>query len=152
MDEQGSITEFDVTGALAQISRGDGGIGDADGLYNAANPEQAFGPIDVFPSEGAFTVGSLSYDREQVCDSGEVVVAVDSVDLSGLWQAGSGTTDISDTALGLWFFENEHTSTFGALPDDAASTFTDGVLSSIDFTVSVTLISDYPPDPTEPEL
>ena len=57
------LVEFDLTSALARIDGGDGTVGDADGLYDAATGMTLLGTeVDVFPREERFQVGSLGFD------------------------------------------------------------------------------------------
>lgn len=148
--DTGEIREFEITGSQANISFGDGTPGDADGLYAVDDPTMAFGSLDLFPNEADFVVGMLTYDRMLVCDTGVVTVAIEALDISELWAAGSATTDISDAALSLWFFEQVNDLQFGPLPKDATVTFTDGMLTSIDLALTVSFTTDVPTDDTDP--
>lgn len=151
-DPTSFMAEYDITGVQAQINFGDGTAGDADGLYNVADLSQSFGSADVFPRESNFSIGSLSYNDGAITGSGVETSAVTGLDLSGFWTAdpnrdGSGgatvTSDISDHALGLWFFNAPGSIGFGALDAADTVTFTDGVLTSIDLSVSASFIVDY---------
>ncbi len=132
MDPAGGLTENAVTGSQARINLGTGLPGDNDGLYDINNSATPFGAIDLFPSEAAFSVGSITVDAGAVSGFGVEVAAVTAIDLSGLWASGSATTDISDAALDLWLFEVPNSFTFSALDVADTATFTNGVLTSID--------------------
>lgn len=137
------IAEFDLTGAFSQIDFGDGTPGDSDGLFNVANPSQAFASVDMFPNEQSFGIGSLTYDIGSVTGVGVETVAATGIDLGLLWAIGSATTDISDVALGLQFFDAPTSFVFGALDGGDTLTFTDGVLTSIDIEITAAFIVDY---------
>jgi len=134
----GGLTEDAVTGSQARINLGNGGVGDADGLYNIADSSQSFGAIDMFPNEGSFGVGSFQFDESQVSGVGVETVALNSLDTSSLWSAGSSTTDISDTGLSLWFFDAQAQFNFAAFGAGDTATFTDGLLTSIDASSAAT--------------
>ncbi|MEM1293926.1 MAG: PEP-CTERM sorting domain-containing protein [Verrucomicrobiota bacterium] len=141
MDSAGFISESSFTGSFAQISRGDGGAGDADAAYLIAdfgNPGAAplGSNIDVFPSEAAFAVGSLTFDDSGLTGSGVEIVAIDSIDLTSLT-----TLDISPAELLTWL--NAPSSfTFGALDAADQITFTDGLLTSIDLSIDAAINLD----------
>ncbi|MEM1034284.1 MAG: hypothetical protein AAGN82_28360 [Myxococcota bacterium] len=145
MSGTGKFVEYDITGSLAQIDFGNGQAGDADGLYNPMNPAMMFGSgLDLFPNETAFQVGSVAYDPNLVCTTGTQTVPIDTLDLTGLWQASSATTDINDVALGLWFFApNTVSLSFGALDASDTITFVDGSPTSIDVSVVAMAVIDY---------
>lgn len=130
--------------------------GDRDGHYlwnGADNPATIASPTatgsgwDLFPRETAFQVGSLSYDEGLVSSTGVSVVPISSIDLSAFWASdpnrtngtpGSGPTvvsDISDRAIGLWFFDGPGGIGFGALDAGDTLTFTDGALTSINLSL-----------------
>ncbi|MEM9488529.1 MAG: hypothetical protein AAGC55_05265 [Myxococcota bacterium] len=139
-----SIAEYDLTGAVASIQYGDGSAGDGDGLYNAANPAQQFGTdIDVFPHEGAFAIGSVTYNASAVTGCGTEIVTASSIDLSPLWSAGSSNTDISAVAMGLWFFEAPLSLEFGALNGSDKLIFKRGKLRAINIDLDATFTVDY---------
>lgn len=165
MDGSSFVSEDAATFAFARINEGDGSLGsagantgDADGLYGLANlnaPDAgpAFGtPVDLFPREENFQVGSLGYDAGAIFGSGVETTAVTSLDLSQLWTSDpnrvNGTpgsvptvvSDISDRALGLWFFDSPGSLAFGALDASDTVTFTDGQLTSIDVEVDASFI------------
>ncbi|MEL6498442.1 MAG: hypothetical protein AAGJ54_01045 [Planctomycetota bacterium] len=161
MDTDSFVSENAITGAFAQIGQGDGSLGsvgsftgDADGFYflsdlGQANPSPIGGsdPLDLFPREENFQVGSLGFDDAAIGGSGVETTAVTSLDLSELWtsdpnrvngSAGSPPlviSDISDRALGLWFFDSGGSITFGGLDSADTVTFTNGQLTSIDVEV-----------------
>jgi len=151
-DPSSFLAEFNLTGVQSQINFGDGSAGDADGFYNVANLSQQFGSGDTFPNEGNFSIGNLTYDTSVITGSGVETAAVTGLDLSGFWTAdpnrdGSGgptvTSDISDHALGLWFFNEPGSIDFGTLDAADTVTFTNGVLSSIDLAVDASFIVDF---------
>lgn len=134
MDPLGLVSENMATGAVASIDFGDDLPGDADGLYNINDTADQFGSIDLFPSEGAFAVGSATVDTTAACAPGENVVEAETFDVSGLWEMGSSDTDVSDAALTLWFLDRQSTWTFTPSGDAPSLTFNDGVLTAIDAT------------------
>ncbi len=139
MDTSTGLSENLVTGSQARIGFGDGSPGDADGLYDVNDSNIAFGAVDVFPNEAAFSIGSLGFDGAGVTGVGTETVSVTSLDLSALWAADSATTDISDVGLDLWFFGIPNSFAFGALDPTDTVTFVDGVLDSID----VEIVASY---------
>ncbi|MEO1717524.1 MAG: PEP-CTERM sorting domain-containing protein [Planctomycetota bacterium] len=166
MDTNGFVSEDSFTFAFAQIGQGDGTLGtamtfgDADGLYSlaklgAADPGPTFGtPVDLFPREENFEVGSIGYDTAAISGNGIETTSITSLDLSGLWTAdpnrvngvpGSTPTvlsDISDRAIGLWFFDAPGSIDFGAFDASDTVTFTDGLLTSIDVSVAADFVVD----------
>lgn len=152
MNPNSFMAEYDITGVQAQIGFGDGTAGDADGLYDVNNLTQQFGSANVFPRESAFTVGSLTYDEAGVTGIGTESVAITSIDLGEFWSpdpsrtsgaAATVVSDISDNALGVWFFEAPGSIEFGALDGADMLTFTNGVLTSIDLSLSSSFVVDY---------
>ncbi|MEM6639391.1 MAG: VPLPA-CTERM sorting domain-containing protein [Pseudomonadota bacterium] len=159
MDADSFISESAFSGAYAQISQGDGSLGsvgaltgDNDGLYNLndfgqPNP-QMFGGVDLFPREQNFQVGSVTYDETQITGVGVETVQISSIDLSELYTpdpertnpspgtAPSVISDISDLAIGTWFFNAAGGISFGDLDANDTLTFTDGVLTSIDLEIT----------------
>ncbi|WP_436715433.1 hypothetical protein U8335_23445 [Roseiconus lacunae] len=133
------------------------GGGDADAIYANANfnsPAQAgtYGEaMDLFPREQNFQWGSLTYDDSTYTGSGVEVLPVTDIDLSEFWKADANRSsgnpsaqptvisDISDHALGLWMFDSEGDIVFGALDSADSVTFTDGVLTSIDVSISTSI-------------
>lgn len=163
MNGNSYISEDAATGAFARINAGDGSLGsvgantgDADGLYPIANvgnsdPGALLGtPVDLFPRETNFQVGSLTYNEAGLTGVGVEVRTILTLDLSAFWSpdpnrtngtAGSAPTvisDISDRAIGLWLFDAPGSITFGALDATDTVTFTDGVLTSIDLDITTT--------------
>lgn len=138
------VAEYQLTAALAAVDKGDGTPGDADGLYNVANPEMLYGsPVDLFPRETAFQVGSLAFDASGLQGCGTETAPVSSLDLSELWTAGSGTADISDVGLALWFGDAPLSMAFGDLDAADQLTFEAGTLTSVDVSVPFSFTADY---------
>ncbi|MEM6332168.1 MAG: PEP-CTERM sorting domain-containing protein [Planctomycetota bacterium] len=154
-----------VTSSFARINAGDGSLGsagantgDADGLYGVANvadpnPGPVFGtPVDLFPREEKFLVGGVTVDTSGLTGSGVEVAPVTALDLGELWKPDPNRTsstpgspptvvsDISDRALGLWFFDSGGSIDFGAIDASDTATFTDGLLTSIDVEVTAAFI------------
>lgn len=169
MDPSGYFGESTATGSFARIDLGDGSLGsvgantgDADGLYNfnnrfepASNVGGTFGtPVDMFPNEENFNVGTISYDDSQVSGIGVETVSITGLDLGALWTADPARTDtanfsaptvvsdISDYGIGVWFFNGPGGIAFGAFDAADTVTFTNGVLTSIDVSVSATFSAD----------
>lgn len=138
MDTSGGLTEDLVTGSQARIGLGNGLPGDADGLYDINDETNAFGPIDLFPNEADFEVGTFSVDASGILGTGIEVAPITALDLSALWTSGSATTDVSDAGLGLWFFGSPTAFGFGALDATDTATFTDGTLTGISLDVDAT--------------
>ncbi|MEM1186758.1 MAG: hypothetical protein AAGI53_17370 [Planctomycetota bacterium] len=154
MNADSFISEDSITGSFARIGLGDGSLGDADGLYDIADinnptpPTTPFFPLDVFPREADFVVGDLDFDAAAVSGAGVETAGVTNLDLSELWAsdptridpnpttAPSVVSDISDRALGLWFFGAPGAIEFGSLDASDTVTFTDGVLTSIDVSIT----------------
>ncbi|MEM9192010.1 MAG: DUF4397 domain-containing protein [Myxococcota bacterium] len=132
------VTEFNLTGSIAQVDRGDGTMGDADGLYDVTNPMRLLGsPVDFFPRETAFVVGSATYDAASVTGCGVETVPVTGIDLGEFW-TNAMNNDISDAGLSLWFGGDDAiTLVFGTVDVADTLTFTGGVLTSIDITVTL---------------
>jgi len=138
------VAEYNLTESFAAIEKGDGTPGDGDGLFNVNDPDQRFGsPVDVFPREGAFVVGELSFDAGQLTGCDTESTAITALDLGELWAAGEDDADISASALALWLFEAPYSLAFGALDESDTVTFTDGVLTSIDLEVTFTFTVDF---------
>ncbi|MEM6312487.1 MAG: PEP-CTERM sorting domain-containing protein, partial [Planctomycetota bacterium] len=82
--------------------------------------------------------------------SGVETTAVTAIDLGEFWTSDPNRTsatpgtppsvvsDISDRAIGLWFFDAPGSIGFGALDAADTVTFTDGVLTSIDLSIPTT--------------
>jgi hypothetical protein len=165
MDPTGFISEDQLTAAFARINLGDGTLGtvgtdygDQDGVYNILqgathpNPTPLGTPIDIFPREANFLVGSLVYDDTAITGTGVETVAIKSIDLAEFWTSdpnrvgtppGSGgpmtvISDISDQGMGLWWFNTAGGITFGGLDAADTVTFTDGVLTSINLEITTT--------------
>lgn len=136
----------------------DPGGGDADGLYDigdlgSSNPTM-FGDIDLFPRENAFEWGTLTYDDTGFTGVGVEVFPVTGLDLSGFWTEDPNRTngspgspplvisDVSDRALGLWFFDADGEITFGGVDAADTVTFTNGFLTSIDVETTTSFILD----------
>ena len=137
------IAEFNITGVFSQIDKGDGSVNDSDGFFNVADETQMFGSGNMFPNEQAFGVGNLSFDAGLITGVGVETVAATGIDLGQLWSAGSSTSDISDAALGLQFFDAPRSLDFGSLDAADTLTFTDGVLTSIDIEITASFVVDY---------
>ncbi|MEM1224185.1 MAG: hypothetical protein AAGJ40_00725 [Planctomycetota bacterium] len=145
MNGAGGLTENAVTGSQARINLGNGGPGDADGVYdiNAINPTVPLGSdIDVFPKEGAFDIGSLTVDAGLLSGTGSGTIPVTALDMSGFWADGSSTTDVSDTALDAWFSPLlPRLFAFDAFDGSDTATFANGLLTSIDASVAAQFTS-----------
>ncbi|MEM9345568.1 MAG: PEP-CTERM sorting domain-containing protein [Planctomycetota bacterium] len=135
MDGDGLISENAVVGTFAQINL------DPDGLYNLANPSQQFGTADVFPNETSFGIGTLDYDDTGLTGVGLEVAAITGLDTSDLWADGSSTSDISDTALDIWFFGTGNS----VVIDNANGTVTlqDGQVVGISLAADATITVDH---------
>ena len=166
MDATSFMSENAATGAFARINLGDGSLGsvgantgDADGTYNIANignpdPGSLFGsPTELFPRETNFNVGSLTYDENDISGIGVETTAITSLDLGEFWTADPERTaagpsaptvvsDISDFAIGIWFFNGPGGISFGGLDAFDTVTFTDGVLTSIDLNITTAFTID----------
>lgn len=165
MNPTGFLGESAATGSFARINLGDGSLGsvgantgDGDGVFNFANreatdPGPAFGtPIDLFPREADFLVGSL--DHAPITGTGVETLSIVSLDTSEFWSPDPGRTDftnfdspsvisdISDYGIGLWFFNGPGSITFGALDSADTVTYTDGELTSIDLEVETVFNAD----------
>jgi hypothetical protein len=156
MDGDSYIYESQFTGSFARINLGDGLPGDADGVYDPngpggvlnPNPTPFGSPIDMFPREANFLVGEITHAAIVPGFTG--TVAIDSYDLGEFWTsdpnrvgdpAGSGgpptvVSDISDQAIGLWFFNTPGSILFGALDSSDTVTYTNGLLTSIDMEIT----------------
>lgn len=133
----GLISENAVTGSYAQIAR------DQDGLYNVADPSQAFGSIDLFPNEQNFTIGTLTYYGAAL--AGTETRTITGMDTSGFWQQDSSTTDVNDASgFDFWFFGTGSTIAFGT-PTGTVD-FLNGQLVSTDLTAPVTFTIDHAAD------
>ncbi|MCW1885561.1 hypothetical protein OKA04_12550 [Luteolibacter flavescens] len=157
------ISEDAATGGFGMIRLGNGSLGtagantgDADAIYDInnlgqANPGSPLGTtIDLFPRETSFQVGSLSYDETGLTGVGTETVAITSFDLSAFWTSDPARTngapggpptvisDISDHALGLWFFDAPGGISFGSLDASDTLTFTNGQLTSINLAIPTT--------------
>ena len=173
MDADSFIAETQNTGSFARIGLGDGSLGsagantgDTDGLFLFPGPPFADEPptdnliltgtpVDVFPREQNFEVGELTYDSSGVTASGVETVNVTGLNFDGLWLADPARvdfanfnaptviSDISDYAIGLWFFNFPGSIEFDTSVTAADTvTFTDGVLTSINVVKDVDFIVD----------
>ncbi|MEN1680583.1 MAG: hypothetical protein AAGJ46_13420 [Planctomycetota bacterium] len=165
MNPSSFLSESTATGGFARISLGDGSLGsvgantgDADGIYNVANidaadPGSTFGtPIDVFPREANFQVGSL--ETAPISGSGLETVGIVSLDTSEFWTSDPARTDftnfsaptvisdISDYGIGVWFFNGPGSIDFGPLDAGDTVTFLNGEPASIDLEVEATFAAD----------
>ncbi len=143
--------------------------GDRDGHYLLpTSPAPGYSPAthvsptatgtgwDLFPRETNFQVGNLTFDDTGFTGIGTETFTVTAIDLSGLWTSDPNRTvgtpgsmpskisDISDHAIGLWFFGSPGGISFGALDAADTITFTNGILTSIDIDITtVFTISAY---------
>ncbi|HCQ80040.1 MAG TPA: hypothetical protein DIV46_08715 [Verrucomicrobiales bacterium] len=120
-----------LTGSFSQINLGTGLPGDIDGAYNLAdlgksNPRLFGSGVDVFPTESAFGVGSLTYSDP--LGIGSETVPIDSVDLTQI------SSDISVVGLGL-ITQVTGDFAFGDLDASDTLSFQDGKLSGLDLTL-----------------
>ncbi len=167
MDGGGYMSEDKITGSFARINLGNGSpgsagshTGDADGVYNIdniglADPGALWGtPIDLFPREADFLIGSLTFDESLVSTTGASTVPITGIDLGAFWTSdasrlgGPGSvpnivTDISDYAIGLWLFNGSGGISFGGLDAGDTLTFTDGVLTSIDLHLTTAFSASF---------
>lgn len=142
-DGASRISEFNLTGAFAQIDFGDGGTGDADGAYSLVDDSGPLGTaLDVFPSETNFGVGSLSFDNASFTGAGVETLPVTAIDLAQLFTANSPTSDISGVNLSNFFFSTPVNFAFGAVDASDTVTFTDGVLTAIDLVIDASFTFD----------
>lgn len=142
-DGSSRISEFDLTGAFAQIDFGDGGPGDADGAYSVADETGPFGSaLDVFPNETNFGVGNLMFDDSTLTGFGVETLTIGAIDLGQLFTPASLTSDISGVALSNFFFSAPVDFVFGSLDASDTVTFTDGVLTSIDLSIDASFLVD----------
>lgn len=168
MDGNSYLSEDLATGSFGRINTGNGSLGsvgsntgDADAMYNIANvnnpnPGAPWGTAaDLFPREANFQVGSLTYNEAGLTGVGVETRQILSLDLSAFWTSDPARTDfstygaptvisdISDYALGLWFFNGPGAITFGGLNILDTVTFTDGVLTSIDLLVTTSFSASF---------
>lgn len=130
MNGNSFMSENAITGSIARINFGNGAANDNDGLYNLANPSQQFGGIDLFPTETAFTIGSLGYNEMLLTSTGVETIPILSLDLSSV------SVDISSSARSDWFFGSATTFAFGIIDPTDTITFTDGVLTAVNLSVT----------------
>lgn len=165
MDPTGFLGESAATGSFARINLGDGSLGsvgantgDGDGVFNfvnreAVDPGQAFGtPIDFFPREADFLVGSLTH--APIIGTGIETLPILTLDTSEFWSPDPARTDfvnfdsptvisdISDYGIGLWFFNGAGSITFGVLDSADTVTYADGELTSIDLEIETAFNAD----------
>ncbi|MEM6748973.1 MAG: PEP-CTERM sorting domain-containing protein [Planctomycetota bacterium] len=146
MDPAGTISESLLTGETFVISNGGGAV--ANGLAGDDDSNPAFGsPINLFPNEANFNVGSISVDAGAVSPTGFSTAPITGLDLSDLWAPDPNRTvgtpgvdaivlsDISDWAIGLWLGASPGDITFGPLDASDTASFDDGLLNSIDLIV-----------------
>ena len=135
MNEEGFISDRDITGGISRISLGDGSASDLDGVYNVNDETQLFGSgINLYPNEGNFTVGSLTYDETDLTGSGTEVISIATLNLASL-----AASDIPAAARLGWF--NAPTDfVFGTLDAADTVTFTNGVLSGINLGVTASFV------------
>ncbi|MEM7563138.1 MAG: hypothetical protein AAF353_08840 [Pseudomonadota bacterium] len=139
IDPNGIIMSSTIFGGYAQISQGDGTPGDADGGYSNADDSLLGTPLDVFPRETAFEVGSI--EHADVTGIGVEVRQIDSIDMSQFWTDGStNNTDISDQQLSFLIPATFEGVTFGPLDANDTVTYTDGVLTSIDLAIDTAFV------------
>lgn len=143
MNGSSYMAEDMISGGFSRINLGTGASGDRDGHYawdGVSDPATISSPTsigsgwDLFPNETSFVIGSITYDGTGLV-GGSGTVPITAVNLGNFWASGSSTTDISDTALDLWFFGGPVGFSFGALSSDDTVTFTNGVLTAINLTL-----------------
>ncbi|MDM4019040.1 PEP-CTERM sorting domain-containing protein [Roseiconus lacunae] len=162
MNPAGYLAENQVTGSYWRINNGDGTLGtatstgDRDGPGNYAERENpsdtgtGFGdPMDMFPREANFLIGSFSFDETGLTGVGTETRVITNLNPSEFWKNDPNRTnpslgpsvlsDISDHAFGLAFFDGDGEIKFGGIDATDTVTFTDGVLTSVDFNVTTTL-------------
>ncbi|MEM0913767.1 MAG: PEP-CTERM sorting domain-containing protein [Planctomycetota bacterium] len=127
MNTDGRISEFGLTGSYAEIGL------DPNGLYSVVD-DAPFGPIELFPNDAAFNIGSITVDDSSITGSGIEIAPITGLDMSAL--SGTPTSDISSTGLANWFFSAPNFFSFGPLDAFDVATFTDGVLTSLDLEVT----------------
>lgn len=139
------ISESAFTGVFGQISQGTGAPGDVDAPYLLGSDPPALpsgaDPIDLFPNETAFSVGSLSYDTAAIMGLGVETTAATAIDLTNLFDPTSATSDISGVGFDLLFPGTGIV--FGALDAADTVTFTDGDLTSIDLEIPVSIVAFF---------
>mgnify|MGYP001794852119 CR=1 FL=1 len=153
MDPAGTVSENALTGETFIISNGDGTV--ANGLAGDDDSSPAFGSlVNLFPREADFVVGSLDFDTGSITAVGSETSEITAIDLSELWTADPNRTtsdptadatvlsDISDFAIGAWLFNGPGSITFGPLDASDTVTFTDGLLTSIDFSIDASFNAD----------
>lgn len=164
MNGNSYFSEDLITVGYSRINLGNGSLGsanaltgDRDGHYllpggghtpaTDPNPQPVGSGWDMFPRETQFSIGSLIFDNAGFTGIGTEVFSITSLDLSAFWKADPNRTntsqgpptvvsDISDYAIGLWFFNGPGQITFGALDASDTVTFTDGVLTSINLQIT----------------
>ncbi|RYD44554.1 MAG: PEP-CTERM sorting domain-containing protein [Verrucomicrobiaceae bacterium] len=166
MNGNSFIHENMYTGGFSRINLGNGtpgsvgaNTGDRDGHYLATagytagtspNPTPVGTGWDLFPREENFLVGNITFDESLIPASGTTTVPITAIDLGEFWKSDPNRTngsytatptilsDISDRALGLWFFGGPGGITFGALEASDTVTFVDGQLTSINLNITTT--------------
>lgn len=145
MNGSSYMAEDLMTGGFSRINLGTGASGDRDGHYawnGISDPATISSPTplgsgwDLFPNETSFVFGSITYDDTGLTGIGVETADITAVNLGSFWTTGSSTTDISDTALDLWFFGGSTQFTFGGLSANDTVTFTNGVLTSINLSLT----------------
>ncbi|MEM7754084.1 MAG: hypothetical protein AAF297_00445 [Planctomycetota bacterium] len=140
----GRLSEFDLTGAFAQIDFGDGTPGDADGAYLLADSSGPLGTaLDVFPNETSFGLGGLTFDDTGLSGVGAEAAPATALDLGDLWNPGSPSADLSAVAISNFFFGAPVSLAFGALDAADVVQFVDGQLDSVNLEVDAALTIDY---------
>lgn len=153
MNAAGTVSENALTGETFVISNGDGTIANGKSGDDDSNP--AFGDsLNLFPREADFVVGSFDFDAGSIVGVGSESTEISSIDLSELWSADPNRTtsdptadatvlsDLSDFAIGAWLFNGPGSITFGSLDASDTITFTDGLLTSIDFSIDAIFNAD----------
>ena len=152
MNGSSYMAEDLMTGGFSRINAGTGASGDRDGHYRwngssdpasitiqSTTPSADGYPLgsgwDLFPNEASFVFGSITYDDSYIV-GGSGTAPITAINLGNFWASGSSTTDISDTALDLWLFGGPVQFAFGSLDANDTVTFTNGVLTSINLSLT----------------
>ncbi len=111
---------------------------------------------DLFPREQNFLVGGITFDMGGLDQTLSGTTQITGLNMSEFWKPdpnrvsgvpGNGPTvisDISDQAIGLWFFDGSGGIGFGGLDATDTVTFNNGLLTSIDLNVTTTFSVSAP--------
>ena len=117
---------------------------DEDGFYQIDNVDTQYGSYDVFPTEGAIDLGTLTYDGSALTGAGAETAPVTGLEFS-LDQTvdtshGPYTTELADLSGSVAFVDGVAASV--SLEAGVTFTFTTGLLTGADFVGTLAIVDN----------